>query len=312
MINNGMWTKVIVNPRAGRGRAERDWPGLSDKLTRGIGEFDSEMTGGPGHATEIARQAIKDRAGWVIAVGGDGVVNEVINGFFEDGELIDPLTSFSFINAGTGGDFSRTLATPADPDAAVKALAESKPRMIDAGRLEFTTHDGETASRHFINIASFGMSGEVDKMVNRMSAAKLLGGTAAFLYASTRVLLTYKNKTVRIKVDDQFDEEITVRMALIANGQYAGGGMHFAPEAKLDDGLFDVIVLGNVGMARSAVNMPKLYNGSYLKMKDVIFMKGKRITATSDREVLLDVDGEAPGRLPATFEILPGAIKLRA
>jgi len=306
-----MKIKVIVNPNSAKGETGRRWRQIQDKLTHAIGHVDVSMTTGREAATDLPRKALKEGYDRIIAAGGDGTLNEVVNGFFEGDRPVNSDATLSVLMSGTGGDFKRTLGLSSDIDEAIKALAQGSVREIDVGRLTFTGHDGEEKTRYFDNIASFGMGGEVDKRVNEMSVPNLLGGSASFLLASLRTLISYENKSVRIVVDDHFDQTLKIRLVVVANGQFGGGGMWFAPQARLDDGLFDIVILGDICRTRALRHMSKIYRGRHIGMKDVISLRGRRLDATSDEEVLLDVDGEAPGRLPATFEVLPGAIKLK-
>lgn len=306
-----MKTKVIVNPNSAKGETGRRWREIEEKLDRAIGRLDVEMTTGREAATDLTRKALKEGFERVIAVGGDGTLNEVVNGFFERDRSINSEATLSVLMSGTGGDFKRTLGLSSDIDEAIKALAQGSVCEIDVGRLTFIGHDGRERTRYFDNIASFGMGGEVDKRVNEMSAPNILGGSASFLLASLRTLISYDNKSVRIVVDDSFDETLKIRLVVVANGQFGGGGMWLAPRARLDDGLFDIVIMGDIGRARALLNMSKIYKGRHIGMKGVTSFRGRKLVATSSEEVLLDMDGEAPGRLPATFEVLPGAIKLK-
>lgn len=306
-----MKIKVIVNPHAGKGITGKRWPQTHKKLLRVLGKFDLDMTTGIGDATQITRDSLSEGFDWIIAHGGDGTINEVVNGFFEGETLINSEAVFSFLTSGIGGDFRRTFGISRDQDEAIDKMANADVRKVDVGRLNFVAHDGGRASRHFINIASFGMSGEVDMRINRTSVPNFLGGSATFLWASFQTLISYKNKEVKIVVDDQFDQPLKVRLVIVANGQYAGGGMWFAPGARIDDGIFDIVIMGDISRLRSITNMSKIYKGTHIGENEIISLQGKKLTATSDETVYLDVDGEAPGRLPADFEILPGILNLK-
>ncbi len=303
--------RAIVNPASSNGSTGKQWPAIEEKLRRNLGEVDAVLTAGPGEAVEMTRRALRDGFDWIISVGGDGTLNEVVNGFFDEEIPVNDGAALSVLTSGTGGDFRRTLGLPDDLDEAVVAIAERPVRRIDVGRIRFVGHDGASRTRYFNNIASFGLGGEVDKRVNEMSAFKRLGGSASFLYAGLRSLISYKNKDVRLVVDDRIERRVKTRFVFVANGQYGGGGMWWAPGARLEDGLFDIVIFGDMGRARSILNMPGIYRGTHIDLPDVECLRGRKVTAESDDEVLLDVDGEAPGRLPATFEILPGAIGLK-
>lgn len=307
-----MDTRVIVNPHAAGGRVGRRWPALRARLQEAIGLFDTTPTTGPMDASRLAREAA--RAGYrrVVAVGGDGTLSEVVDGLFPDGEPVAPRIVLGHLSHGTGGDFRRSLGLPRSDEVALGRLRAGRTRLVDVGVLRYTTTDGGRAVRAFLNIASFGLSGAVDERVNRARLPKLLGGTFAFAWASARAALSYRAPRVRICVDGGTPMDHDLAVACVCNGQYAGGGMRFAPNAALDDGLFDVIVIADAGLRRLVTGFGSIYRGRHLDHPNVTALTGRRIDATplGGEPVLLDVDGEAPGRLPASFEIRPGALRL--
>src|SRR6185503_2747512 len=277
------------------------------------GPFDARFTDAPGSATRLAREALQGGAELVVAMGGDGTINEVVNGFYDGARAIAPEAAFGVLPAGTGGDFVKTLGTPREVREAAEELKRAAPRAIDLGRLTFTAHDGSTEVRHFINIASFGIGGLVDRYVN--DSSKALGGAVSFAMATLRAGLRYKNAEVRIALDGEPPKEGRIYNVAVANGRYFGGGMKVAPNAALDDGLFDVVTLGDFGCGDLLFRGLDIYSGKHLKNPKVTVHRARKIEATpvdGAAEVLLDVDGEAPGRLPATFELLQGALKVRA
>jgi len=306
-----MKTKIIVNPMAASGSTKKQWPKIEKKLDKVFSEISVEFTKHQNAATHLTQQAIKSGFGRIIAVGGDGTLSEVVNGFFEKGKPINKQTVLGFVMTGTCKDFAKAVGFPTNLDQAIEKLKQGTPRPIDIGKLTFIGHDGKQRIRYFDNIASLGMGGEVDQRVDNSKLAKRINGTFAFLIGTLQTLAFYKNKRIHLKIDDHFDKEVTTRIIAVANGQYGGGGMWFAPYAKVNDGWFDIVIVGDLGRRQILESFSKIYKGSHVHSSDIIYLKGKKITATSDDEVLLDVDGEAPGRLPATFEILPGAINLQ-
>ncbi|MBT8495873.1 MAG: diacylglycerol kinase family lipid kinase, partial [Deltaproteobacteria bacterium] len=301
---------LIVNPQSQGGALGRRWPEVSRAIRRQLGSFEELRTEGPGDATRLARQAIDDGADRIVAIGGDGTINEVVNGFFDNGEPVETNAALGILPFGSGGDFRKTISVPKDIDAAAHRLANGQPRRIDVGHLEYTDHDGEKGQRMFVNIASFGVSGLVDRYVNESS--KRLGGTLSFLLASARAGLNYSNKRVRLRFDDGEPIDLTVYLCAIANGRYFGGGMYVAPEADLADGKFDVVSVGDIGKAQMLLLGTRIYNGTHLTMDAVSQRRATRIHAEpiGSDEVLLDVDGETPGRLPATFRLIPQSLSL--
>lgn len=288
-------------------------PALEAALREAGASFETSLTTGPGDATEQVRKAIRDGLAGVAVVGGDGTLNEAVNGFFEkDGSPTETHTWLGTLPCGTGGDFRKTVGISRDVNAMVTRMMWARPRPIDVGWLEFRDHDDEPARRAFVNIASFGMGGLVDQLVNE--SPKWMGGTPAFLIGSVRAMARYKKRRVKITVDDQDPREVDVINVAVANGQYFGGGMHIAPEAEIDDGLFDVVGLEDMSMLDQARLAPDLYRGTLLGKSGVSHTRGHTVVAEPadwGGPVLLDVDGEAPGALPATFTLKAGAIRLR-
>lgn len=310
---------LLVNPRAGAGRAERRLPALERAMKARKLDYTLALTERAGDATKIVREALTRGTTGIAVVGGDGTLNEATNGFFRpDGKRIDTQAWLGPIPCGTGGDFRKTLAhaNAGSTDEAMEALVErmitSKVRTIDCGWLDFVADDGSKSGRAFINIASFGLGGLVDRLVN--DSPKWMGGTSAFLIGSLRAASCYKNQAVRITVDGELSRETTIANLAVANGRFFGGGMQIAPRAELDDGFFDVVGLENVDLVTQLRLAPHLYTGTLLGRKGVTFTRGRVVVAEPvdpSEKVLLDIDGEAPGRLPARFEIRAGALRLR-
>ena len=230
---------VIVNPQSQNGQLGRRWTQLAADLRRAVGAFDDVLTRQAGDATELARQAIDNGADMVVAIGGDGTINEVANGFFRDGRPINRDAVFGVLPYGTGGDFRKTVSLPKDIYEAGRILVEGHKKRIDAGRIDFVDDGGKQATRMFVNIASFGISGLVDNYVNKTT--KALGGKVSFLLATARAALEYQNRRVRLVFDGDESGAVTrtVLSVAVANGRYFGGGMFIAPEAELDDGQLD-------------------------------------------------------------------------
>ena len=181
-------------------------------------------------------------------------------------------------------------------------------RRIDLGRLIYRDHAGRALSRYFHNVVSFGLGGEVDARVNR--STKACGGFVSFVWATLVSLVRYQRKCIHLRVDDHFDREVRVWNVAVANGGYHGGGMHVAPGADPEDGLFQVTVIGDLSLAQVVANLPRLYNGRIYGHEKIWRVTGKRITASAAQPVLLDMDGEQPGRLPVIIEMVPAALSL--
>lgn len=308
-------TVVIVNPKSQGGAVGKRWPELADAIGR-VMPFDELRTSGPGDAITLTRKALQGGADRVVALGGDGTVNEVVGGFFdENGAPIKPGATFGLLPYGTGGDFRRTMNIPRDLPQAAGIIAAGNRRRVDLGRLTYQTADGETRTRMFANIASFGVSGVVDRLVNE--SGKKLGGKLSFAIATARATWSYRNQRVELVFDGDPSSrtELTINTVAIANGRYFGGGMMMAPNAEVDDGAFDVVAMGDFNFGDLLKSGSRVYKGTHLTMDKVTHRRAKLVEAAPldpGAKVELDVDGENLGQLPARFEVVPQAIWMAA
>ncbi len=308
-----MTTTLIVNPKSGGGRTKKRLPAIRAKLEAALGPVEIRLTDGIGAATHLTAAALKGGRDLIVAVGGDGTVNECINGFFQDGAALNPNAEFAMIMSGTGGDFRRTFKLGPDIEDFIETIVHGRTRCIDLGSISYINNEGKPETRLFDNIASFGLSGLVDRAVNGAKFSKLFGGTFSFYWCTLTTMLGYSPQQCRIQVDDHFDEIIAVNTASICNGQYFGGGMWIAPMADPSDGVFEVIIIKDATFRDMLKDTGSIYEGEHLDNPRFLATKGTRIVATpiDDNPVLIDADGETPGRLPATFEIIPKALTIR-
>ena len=232
-------------------------------------------------------------------VGGDGTVNEVVNG------VSGTAAEIAVLPGGTGQDFGRTHGVPSRFDDAVRTVLGGETRTIDLGRV--MCDDG--TSRLFANVGSAGMSGSVARRANAMT--KRFGGRATFYYALTREFLAWQNTRVTVELDGDVRREGAMHDVIVANGRYHGGGMQLAPEARQDDGLFDVVLIGDVGKLDFVTTSPKLYSGRYLSHPKVELLRSSTVTIDAAEQLPLEVDGEPIGTTPARFEVVPAALRLR-
>lgn len=310
-MTESLRTFVVVNPHSANGRTAKRWRKLEPNLRQAIGPFDLELTVRRGHAAELARAAAREGYQRIIAVGGDGTLSETVDGLFDQGRALAPGIIVAHLCCGTGGDFRKSLGFPQDPEQTIALLARGPARPVDVGYVKYVDHQGQEAGRAFINIASFGISGLIDRRVNAANWSKMLGGSFAFYLHALGATLGYRNSLVRIQIDDHFDEEMNLYLACVCNGQYAGGGMRFAPQAQLDDGLFDVLLIGDFSKSEMLLSSRSIYAGTHLDHPKVRLVRGRRIIAHAlEQETFIDVDGEAPGRLAATFDLIPQALKV--
>lgn len=300
---------LIVNPQSAAGLTQEEWASQANVIRRNLGPFECEFTKKIWDAAAIAEEQAKSGRKLIVAVGGDGTISEVANGILRAGSEAE----LGILPRGTGGDFRRTLDIPLQIGKAAAKLKNGTMHKMDVGRVVYTDHEGNEASRFFANAASFGMSGEVAGRVNR-AAMKWLGGKVAFASATLRTSLSFDSPEVTIQLNGQDAQRLKISIVCIANGRYFGGGMKIAPEARLNDGRFDVITVADLSLAELLTKSYRIYTGSHLNLKEVGHAHATKIQAypvNKSQEVLMEVDGETPGRLPATFEILPQALRIR-
>ena len=299
-----MTTCAVVNPKSAGGRTGRMWPALARQLD--IDALEVRFTREPNEATVLTRHALKEGFDRVIAVGGDGTINEVVNGFFSDDVPVSPGATFGVLPLGTGGDFKRSLGI-ADINQAIDVLKRGQPSPIDIGRLRYRTLEGETRTRYFANVVSFGMGGEV--AARAKNALTAVSGKAAFFYATGEVFLRYQPKVVELRLDG---EPAATRHRIlniaIGNGRYHGGGMHVCPRAKLDDGLLEVTVIEALGMYELARDIRVLYSDNLYAHPKTRHFHARSVVADSPSRVLIEVDGESLGTLPVELSLLPRAL----
>ena len=301
-------TAFIVNPHAGHGSTGLKWPMIKALAQDRIGDFTSYITTCAGDARQFTRDAITNGATLIVCVGGDGTLNEVVNGAMAHDGSVRSDVVIGFVPNGTGCDFIRTVSIPSDITEAVELIAERPTGRIDLGRIIFRNHDGGENYHYFHNVTSFGLGGEVAERVNRTT--KTFGPFLSFIWATLISLFQYGKKRIRLIVDERFEQEYNVWNIVIANGQYHGGGMWVAPDASIDDGLFHVTVIGDLTLSEVLINLPKLYTGKITEIDKVVSLTGKKVEAVSNQLVLLEVDGEQPGILPITVDMVPRALSI--
>ncbi len=300
-------TLVIVNPVSRGGATGRRWAAIEPKLRDALGALEVERTRGPRDAERIAREGVRAGAELVIAAGGDGTASEVVAGVLGAG--LGRYAELAFLPLGTGGDLARALGTAGPLETTIANIAAGKSHAIDAGRVRFVARDGAARETHFVNIASAGVSGLVTQLVN--DAPKQLGGRVSFFLGTVRAIARWQPVPARIRVDGALVHEGLLHLAGVANGRYFGGGMQLAPNARFEDGLFDVVVIEGGGKLRLLTNFPRIYAAKHLALPDVSVHRGTSVEIESDAETWLEIDGEPLGRAPARFECLPGALRLR-
>ena len=297
---------AIVNPRAADRRAERRWPELRPQMEAVLGALEVYQTTAPGHAIELTRKALGQGARTVIAVGGDGTVSEVVNGFFDGTQPVAAGVVLGIIPLGTGSDLCRTLGLPLEERAALEVIRRGATRRIDLESARFETLEGRPGHRLSVNISSFGMGGLVAARANR--ASKWLGGKALFQWTTLRTALTFRGNTVRLRLDGRELPPVKITNVAVGNAQFHGAGMWACPRAVVDDGLLDVTVFRYLSLLEIVGAFPRLYNGKIYEHPKVEFHRARRVEATAEEPAYLEVDGEPVGRLPLEITVLPQAL----
>jgi len=296
--------KVIANPVAGAYSTRRKWPRIR-KLLSYIGlSFDYQYTEGAGHAIELARAAASDGYRYIVAVGGDGTVNEVANGILRSAG--SSRTILGVISTGTGSDFVRSVGIPRDYTSACSFLTSSRRLLIDIGVVEYR-NKGQSLQRFFVNAAGVGFDATVVEATERLP--KYFGGTIPYLGGLLRSLFSYKNKSVVLSLGSKV-ETIRILSVIVANGSYFGGGMHVAPQAELDDSLLDVVIIGDIGKFDLLKSLPMIYKGTHINHPKVRMEKATHIAIESSERVLVHADGEFLGECPASFWLMPSALSI--
>ncbi len=300
---------IIVNPTSAGGATRKAWPGIASELSTHFGAFTCAFTTRSGDAAELAAKGALEGRSLIIACGGDGTISEVANGILESGAD----ASLGILPSGTGGDFQKTLKIPSRVADAARMLREGRTQRMDVGRASFVNHVGKEETRYFLGVASFGMSGEVIRRVKERDAG-WLSGKASFALAMLQTTLASESTTALVQLDDRREKRLTVANLCIANARYFGGGMKIAPEAKLNDGQFDIVTIGDLSALKILTNAHQLYMGTHLGMEQAHHAHARRVTVRpvqAHERVALEIDGELPGYLPATFEIMPQALRVR-
>ncbi len=299
---------VIVNPHAGRRRVAEEIPELERTLqARGL-PYTLLRTEGRGDATRFAREAIEGGARFIVAVGGDGTVHEVVNGMMGEEGPLAPDAVLGVVAAGSGCDFIRTFGLPGDATRACYHLTGDNVYPLDVGRIRYTTVSGGADVRHFVNVAEAGLGAAVAARAERMSPRF---GQAKYFVAFWRTLPTFRLATVRVVVDERRTYEGPAYLVVVGNAQYYGGGMRISPRSYPGDGVLDVLVFKGP-KTDSFTLLPKIYRGEHLPHDHVEELRARRIVRIeADRPLPIEADGEVLGATPAEIEVIPHAIRMK-
>jgi len=301
-----MRTLFIVNPAAGHGRAGGRWEKARALAKNIFPDMELARTDKPGHGKELAHEAVAAGVELIVAVGGDGTLGEVVDGYLSVPLHMRQDTRLFTFPAGSGCDFAHHMGIPREPEAWAKALAMDGRRRLDAGRATFRGRDGAPRARYFLNVAALGLPGEVAESVNRRG--KALGGTLTYLLEGVLSVMTAKARRMRLTVDGVAQAPADYHLVAVANTSTFGGGMRLAPEADAEDGLLDLLTISDMSRARLMGLLPRAYSGGHVGRPGVALRRARRIEIHSDEVMPLNIDGDAEGLAPAVFEVLPKAI----
>lgn len=306
---------VIVNPRSASGSTRDKWSATASDLRAHFGPCSVAFTKCPGDGVELAERAARTGRTFIIACGGDGTINEVANGILRSGKDVE----LGVLPSGTGGDFRRTLGLPLGNREAAAALRDGITRHIDAGKVTFIDVRGEETSRFFLNVSSAGLAANI---IDRVKSQKVfdwlpvesLRGRANFAVSTLQQVLDLDPVMLNVCFDDGPESKLQTIAFCVANARYFGGGMLIAPDASLNDGLLDVVNIGDIGALKIILNAHTLYRGTHHGLQEVNGSTAKKIKISAvdpTQDVRIETDGELPGRLPAIYEIVPNAIRVR-
>ncbi len=305
---------VVVNPQSASGSTRERWAAIASDLRAHFGAFRVAFTRKAGDATYIAFQAARRGKKFIIACGGDGTISEVANGILLSGEDVE----LGILPSGTGGDFRRSINISTEPREAAKQLRDGVTKQIDVGKITFIGKQGKPEVRYFLNVASFGLSASVIKRVKSMNLNWLpiqdIRGRVGFAISTFREIIDISYVRSRVKLDRARESSIESLNFCICNARFFGGGMKIAPHAKLDDGLFDIVNIGTINTSRILVNSYTLYLGTHTDLPEVKTTLSSYVEAEpfdSGEKIRLEADGELIGVLPAKFQIMKKALKIR-
>ncbi len=296
-------TVFLVNPASDNGATGKHWPEIARLAAeRGL-TGDTFLSERPGQLTGLAREEAEGGAKLLVVVGGDGTMNEVVNGIagLEGVEI-------AIVHRGTGGDFIRSFGIPRKLEDALDVARSGRTQEVDLGRATLRTWAGREGEIWFANIASAGMSGAVAKRVNE--TGKALGGKISYAWSTVAVFARWRNTQINVSVGEEHRSG-PMYDVVVANGKYFGGGMKIAPEAEAADGLFDVLLIGDISKKDLVLTLPKIYRGTHLPHPKAELLQGAKVTIDAPIPLPVELDGEQPGTTPASFEIVPRALRLR-
>ncbi len=308
------WTEpgavhFILNPTAGGGRAARLRGSLAREVERHFGVVSSYVTSAPGEATRSAREAIERGARLVLVAGGDGTIQEAVNGFFDGDRPLNPDCELGVLSCGTGRGLAGSVGLPDSLEEQLERIIAAPVHFLDVGRVRYTTSTGQRGQRLFINECQGALGGAVVRTVGL--GHKLLGGSLAFGVAAVSQLLRCRSAWLRVTLDGRTSLEGSFLALMVGNGEQCGGGMKLLPGARPDDGWLDVVLVGALTVPERLVAFPRIYRGLHTTLAQVRAFRCRRLTVEGATNVPLEADGELLGGLPCEIDVLPGVLPMR-
>jgi len=294
----------LVNPASANGSTGKRWPEISRRASAAGLDGEALVSTRPGEIAELAERAVADGARTLVVVGGDGTVFEAVNGLMRAGGGAE----LAVLARGTGKDFVQSQGIPTDLDRALETARTGSVRTVDLGCARYPAPDGAPVESWFANFGGAGISGAIARRANETS--KALGGRVSFVWATVAVFSRWKSEEVRVTAGEEIREGRFFEI-LAMLGEYTAGGMRMAPGASVDDGLFDVVLIGDVTKADFARTFPKVYRGKHLSHPKIELVRAASVTVEAERRLPVALDGEQPGTTPVTFEVVPRALRLR-
>lgn len=301
---------VIINPASAGGKTGARQPEILSALEEKLGkEYSLCVTSEPLEASFSARKAVTDGSELIIAIGGDGTIQETVNGFFSNGNLINPSCQLGILDSGTGHGFAQSLGLPKELEEQLEIIHSGQTQVIDLGKVAFVDKNGKPRERFFINECQAGIGGEVVRIVQ--SKHKRLGGFIAFGAITLLTALRYPNRSMSVVIDGTEEIKDQFIGVVIGNGNYMAGGMNIMPYARVNDGFFDILLIHKQSTSQRLWNFPKIYSGRHLASSRFSYCRGRSVNIYSSEDVTFEADGEFLGSLPFSIEILPAALSVR-
>lgn len=303
-------THVIINPQSACGKTGKQKNHILGIIDRKLGKnYSLFIIRNPHDASLSTRSALSEGKNLIIVVGGDGTIQEAVNGFFSKGKLFNPECHLGIINSGTGCGFAQTLNLPQSFAAQIEIIKEGECHAVDIGKIIYTNGDGTENERYFINECQGGIGGAVVKSLQ--SKFKKLGGFIAFGFKSLLTALRYQGHSMTVTIDGSTEISRSLLGIAVSIGRYTAGGMDLMPLAKVDDSLLDILLIHDQSVPKRLCNFPKIYTGKHISCPEFSYYQGKKVSVTSPERIPLEADGEFLGKLPCAVEIIPSCLRIR-